>query len=64
MTLSDLAGQQKGGGAEQLELLAIDGTDAEEAVHVVDGQREDLFFAPLFVADLRRSEDISWVLVS
>lgn len=49
----DLGGDQEAGGGEQLELLLLYGADAEEAVHAVHGQREDLLLAPLLFAHLK-----------
>ena len=54
--LPDLAGQQETDSGQQLQLRARDPPHAQEAVHVVDGQREDLVFAAELLTNLGRQE--------
>ena len=50
--LLELGGEEEAGGGEELELVLGDRHLGEEAVHVVDGEGEDLRLAALLLGDL------------
>jgi hypothetical protein len=58
VTLADLGGQQQGAAAKELQVVTINGADTEEPVEEVDGQRERLLFALLFVTDLKATHTL------
>lgn len=56
MTLSNLSGNQQTSRSQQLQLVPGYIADAQETVHVVDGQREDLLLDALFIAQLQHPD--------
>lgn len=56
MTLSDLGGHQQACRSQQLQLLPADIADAQESVHEVDSQREDLLLNTLLIAQLQHPD--------